>query len=99
MKPCLITAALICWAGTHLMADPKLEQSNLWVAGKDGYHTYRIPSLIVTTRGTVLTFCEARKNSGSDHGDIDLAMRRSNDGGRTWGPMSIISGQGRQWLQ
>src|SRR5262249_53960976 len=56
----------------------------------DGYHTYRIPSLIVSPKGTVLAFCEGRKNSGSDAGDIDLVLKRSTDGGKTWQPMQVV---------
>jgi sialidase-1 len=37
------------------------EQIDLHVSGRDGYHTYRIPSVIVTKQGTVLAFCEGRK--------------------------------------
>ena len=50
-----------------------------------GYHTYRIPSLIVAPKGTVLAFCEGRKNGRGDTGDIDLVLKRSTDGGKTWG--------------
>ena len=73
---------------------PSLEHTELFVRGKDGYHTYRIPALLVTKKGTVLAFCEARKDSSSDYGDIDLALRRSTDGGRTWTDMEIIVDDG-----
>jgi len=63
----------------------ELTQQDIFVAGQAGYHTYRIPSLIVTKKGTVLAFCEGRKNSGSDSGDIDLLLKCSGDGGKTWG--------------
>ena len=34
---------------TAVAAPPEaLEQSPVWTAGDDGYHTYRIPSLLVT---------------------------------------------------
>jgi sialidase-1 len=32
----------------------------------------------------VLAFCEGRKNGSSDSGDIDLLLRRSLDGGKSW---------------
>ncbi|MBN1909838.1 MAG: exo-alpha-sialidase, partial [Pirellulales bacterium] len=66
----------------------------LFAAGKGGYHTYRIPSIIVTTRGTVLAFCEGRKESSRDLGNIDMLVRRSLDGGRTFGPMRVIWNDG-----
>ena len=31
-------------------------ESDVFVAGKDGYHTYRIPALLVTKAGTLLAF-------------------------------------------
>lgn len=70
------------------------EQSNLWTGGTGGYHTYRIPALLVTTRGTVLAFCEGRKTGGGDHGDVDLLAKRSSDGGRTWSPQEIVHEEG-----
>lgn len=67
-----------------------LETTDVFVAGTDGYHTYRIPALIVTTNRTVLAFCEGRKNSRSDTGDIDLLVKRSTDGGKTWSAQQVI---------
>ena len=81
------------------MADtPAFEQTELFVSGRDDYHTYRIPALLVTRKGTVLAFCEARKNSPSDYGDIDLALKRSTDGARTWTDMQIIADDGERTM-
>jgi sialidase-1 len=66
----------------------------LFASGKDGYHTYRIPALAVTAKGTVLAFCEGRKTSASDRGDIDLMYKRSTDGGLTWSPMMLLHEEG-----
>lgn len=71
-------------------ASPGLETTDVFVSGTDGYHTYRIPALIVTTNRTVLAFCEGRKNSRSDTGDIDMLVKRSTDGGRTWSAQQVI---------
>jgi sialidase-1 len=65
-------------------------QMPLWTGGTGGYKVYRIPSLIVTPRKSVVAFCEARKNSASDAGDIDVVMKRSTDGGKTWSGQSVI---------
>jgi sialidase-1 len=53
-------------------------------SGEDGYHTYRIPALIAAKDGTLLAFCEGRRQSRGDSGAIDLLLKRSSDGGRTW---------------
>jgi sialidase-1 len=58
-----------------------------------GYEGYRIPALVMTTKGTLLAFCAARKGLG-DWDDIDIAMRRSTDGGKTWEPQKIVADRG-----
>ena len=65
-------------------AEPVLEKQTLFEAGTGGYATYRIPGLVVTDKGTLLAYCEARKTSASDWWAIDLVYRRSTDGGKTW---------------
>ena len=72
------------------MAQTNLESSVVFNERVDGYHTYRIPAIIVTTNGTVLAFCEGRKKSRSDTGDIDLLVKRSTDNGRTWSAQQLI---------
>lgn len=62
--------------------------------GTDGYHTYRIPALTLTPSGVLLAFAEGRKTSGADHGDIDIVLRRSTDGGTTWGPLQVVTTHG-----
>jgi len=66
------------------------QTGDVFVAGRDGYPTYRIPSVLTTAKGTVLAFCEGRKGGRSDSGDIDLVLRRSTDGGATWGPLQVV---------
>ena len=63
---------------------------NLFNSGRDGYHTYRIPGLLLSPRGALLAFCEGRRNSRSDHGDIDLLLKRSEDGGTTWSKQQLV---------
>ena len=73
---------------------PELIQTPVFTAGTEGYHTFRIPALIATQQGTLLAFCEGRKNSRSDHGDLDLVLKRSTDGGSTWGPLQLVYEEG-----
>jgi len=65
-------------------------QTDVFVAGKDGYHTYRIPAIVVTAKGTLLAICEGRKHNAADHGDIDLLVKRSLDGGTIWSPQRVV---------
>lgn len=71
-------------------AQPACEQDAVFTSGTDGYHTYRIPALAVANDGTVLAFCEGRKRGGGDSGDIDLLLKRSTDGGRTWSAPQVV---------
>jgi len=66
------------------------QRQTLWAGKVGGYAAYRIPALIKTGDGRILAFCEARKNGAADQGDIDLVMRRSDDGGRTWSASKIV---------
>jgi sialidase-1 len=67
-------------------AAPAFERTDLFTAGRDGYALYRIPGLIVTAKGTLLAYCEARKSEKGDWGETDILLRRSTDGGKTWSP-------------
>lgn len=66
----------------------------LFVSGEGEYHTYRIPAIVVSTKGTLLAICEGRKGGRGDSGDIDLLLRRSMDNGATWGPVQVIDDDG-----
>jgi sialidase-1 len=71
-----------------------IAQTTVFSSGTDGYHTFRIPSILVTPKGTVLAICEGRKGGRGDAGDIDLVLRRSRDGGATWSPLEVIADDG-----
>ena len=74
--------------------DATSRRETLFRSGEAGYHTFRIPALAATPRGTVLAFCEGRKSSAGDEGDIDLLLRRSLDGGRHWRPSQVVHEEG-----
>src|SRR5688572_4491882 len=91
--PILRVAIATCLPGIVLLsagAAGGLEQQEIFAAGQNGYHTYRIPSLIASKPGTLLAFCEGRKNSASDAGDIDVLMKRSTDNGKTWSEHRVL---------
>ncbi|MCD6564906.1 MAG: exo-alpha-sialidase [Bacteroidales bacterium] len=62
----------------------------LFEAGTHDYHIYRIASLASTHKGTILALCAARKGRGGDWDPIDIVMRRSTDGGKTWEPLKML---------
>jgi Neuraminidase (sialidase) len=51
---------------------------------------YRIPAIVQASPNVLLAFAEGRKDSCSDTGDIDVVMRRSEDGGSTWQNMIAV---------
>ncbi|MET8824706.1 sialidase family protein [Streptomyces sp. NPDC004610] len=67
------------------------EASVPYTASRGGYDTYRIPAVVRTPQGTVLAFAEGRRDGAGDSGDIDVVVRRSGDGGCTWGPVSVVA--------
>ena len=87
------------WAVWMLVSSPALADDtsvvqsrlDLFRGGDGAYELYRIPGLVVTTRGTVIVYCEARKRAASDWGPIDIVMRRSVDGGQTFSLPTAIA--------
>ena len=71
-----------------------VERRLLFENGTGKYRAYTTPKLPTTGDGAILAICEGRNSDptvmGGDSGDIDLVMRRSLDGGRSWGPKRTI---------
>jgi len=82
MTRLLAALALLALAAPGFAAEP--EKIDLWNADAGVYKLYRIPGCVVTKSGAVLAYCEARKSDRSDWGTIDILLRRSADGGKTW---------------
>jgi len=92
MKRSLLLCAFF-FSALHA-AEPLLEKSAVFPPGMDGIARYRIPGIVVTTKGTVLAYSEARRNNSSDWGEIEVHLRRSADGGKTWEPTQHIAHSG-----
>jgi sialidase-1 len=48
----------------------------------------------MTTNETLLAVCEGRKDSARDTGTIDLVLKQSRDGGKTWSPQRVLWSDG-----
>ncbi|MCA9425528.1 MAG: exo-alpha-sialidase [Candidatus Omnitrophica bacterium] len=88
-----LTRSVVAWAYSSEGLGEE-NQVDVFISGTEGYDTFRIPSLFVTPSGAVLAICEGRKESRSDTGNIDLVLKRSEDGGETWGPLQVIADDG-----
>src|SRR5438067_11475242 len=99
-----LAGSLLGWLLLAKLAEatpPLFEQTDVFVSGRDGYFAYRIPAIETAPDSSLLAFAEARKHNLNDPGfdkqDIDLVMKRSTDGGRTWSEMKIIEDPGEGW--
>lgn len=93
MPPIRLLAALplLCLATAGVpAAAAEPPKTTVYRAGHDGYHTFRIPVLLRAANGDLLAFAEGRKNGPGDAGDIDLVMKRSADGGASWGRPQLV---------
>ena len=81
----------ICLMGISIgVRAQELPVSVVYQRGDYGYACFRIPALLRAADNSLLAFAEARLNGTSDHGNIDLAVRRSTDNGNTWGDMTVV---------
>jgi len=91
MKPQTALFAGILLAYTASGAAPSFKTARLFEGNTGGYVLYRIPGIIVTQRGTILAYTEARRTGSGDWDSIDILMRRSTDGGATFSAQRVIA--------
>ncbi|HUZ61100.1 MAG TPA: sialidase family protein [Hanamia sp.] len=64
---------------------------DLFISGQDRVSQYCIPSLVTTNKGTLIAVCDARVDKPGDAPNkIDLVLKRSFDGGKTWTKQKTI---------
>ena len=91
---CAIIALMLCLAPSGVATAQTASGDNPSAVFEPGIHPYsslRIPALVVSKNGTLLAFAAGRIDSGSDWADMDLIMRRSEDGGHTWGELQVVA--------
>jgi sialidase-1 len=79
----IIALLVLCLMHVGIASGQAIHETVLWKSSTGNYKGYRIPSAIVTSKGTILAFAEGRNDSGNS-GDIDLVLKRSKNNGRTW---------------
>ncbi|MEV6873314.1 sialidase family protein [Amycolatopsis sp. NPDC051128] len=74
-------------------AQADVASSVVFARGTDNHDCYRIPTIVKANNGDLLAFAEGRNDGASwcnDLGKIDLVMKRSIDGGKSWGPLDTV---------
>lgn len=75
----------------HIITGFCQEKIPVFVSGAEGHKSYRIPAIVGLPDGTLLAFCEGRVNGAGDFGDINIVLKRSSDGGRTWTALQTVA--------
>ncbi|WP_433475063.1 sialidase family protein [Spirillospora sp. CA-142024] len=86
----LTTAVTPAWGAQAA----RCETSVPYRTGTEGYSAFRIPAVIGTKSGDLLAFAEGRSAGLGDAGNIDTVVKRSTDGGCTWGPLQVVQDSG-----
>lgn len=71
------------------MNSPFFERIKLWLPTQT-YTNHRIPGMLVTNKGTLLVYCEARR-AVSDWALMDIIMQRSQDCGKTFSQPFLLA--------
>ncbi|CAG5017669.1 Sialidase [Dyadobacter sp. CECT 9275] len=66
------------------------EASPVFTSGTEGFKSFRIPAIVRTPQGELLAFAEGRVQGSGDFGDIDIVLKRSKDGGKSWSAAETV---------
>jgi len=91
----LTLAALLLSPSAGMEGGPQV--ADVFVPQADGFASIRIPSVVVSKRGVVLAFAEGRA-ADADQARNKLLLKRSTDGGRSWGRVAVIADDGERAL-
>lgn len=88
MKKAILTFLILAFASPAVFSQTKIP---VFVAGQEGYKSYRIPAVIGLPGGDILAFAEGRVNGSGDFGNVDIVMKRSTDGGKSWSALQVVA--------
>jgi sialidase-1 len=79
---------------TSASRSDSLTETVVFRNGDDGYTCYRIPAIVRAPDGKLLAFAEGRVADCGDFGDVDIVMKSSTDGGKTWSGINKVADVG-----
>jgi sialidase-1 len=74
----------------YVFATAQIKPVAVFIAGTEGYKSFRIPAIVKLKNKQLLAFAEGRLNGASDFGDVNIVMKRSTDNGKTWNSLTTI---------
>lgn len=89
-----IDVAFVFWIGASNSYGSEPVKIAVFRSGENGVKRYRIPGIVATPEGTLIAYCEARRNGSADWGEIEIHMSRSLDGGSSWSEPTKIAHNG-----
>lgn len=92
-KTLIVASALSVTSVAAMAAEPIV----VFTAGESGYASIRIPAVIAAKDGTLLAFAEGRVRA-KDQAENDIILKRSTDGGKTWGALQVVAEFGKDSL-
>ncbi|MCX7008135.1 MAG: sialidase family protein [Kiritimatiellaeota bacterium] len=93
MKTKTLLAVIIGLAGVAITAEDKPQafgEADVPLFANHGQLYYRLPNLLVTSKGTVLAASQRRLGSNGDFAPSGWVLRRSSDGGKTFGDEQVL---------
>jgi sialidase-1 len=66
------------------------QEVTVFQSGTEGYASFRIPAIVQDPQGKLYAFSEGRVNHAGDFGNVDLVLKTSEDGGRTWSSLVVL---------
>jgi sialidase-1 len=66
------------------------QETPVFISGKEGYASYRIPAIVQGKGGELIAFAEGRVDHAGDFGNVDIVYKISYDQGKTWGALHVL---------